>query len=60
MGIGDNAVIENAILDKNCRIGRGVSIRSTGEEEATHDPIVIRDGIAIVPRAASVPDDWRM
>jgi glucose-1-phosphate adenylyltransferase len=60
MGIGDNAVIEDAILDKNCRIGRGVSIRATGEDEATHEPLVIRDGIAIVPRAASVPDGWRM
>lgn len=60
MGIGDNAVIENAILDKNCRIGRGVTIRSTGEAEADYDPIVIRDGIAIVPRAAVVPEGWRI
>lgn len=60
MGIGDNAVIENAILDKNCRIGKGVRITSTGVDEADHDPIVIRDGIVIVPREATVPDGWSL
>jgi glucose-1-phosphate adenylyltransferase len=60
MGIGDNAVIEDAILDKNCRIGRGVRIRATGEETAEHDPVVIRDGIVIVPRGASVTDGWSL
>ena len=60
LGIGDGSVIENAILDKNCRIGKGVTIKSTGEEEAQHDPLIIRDGINIVPRSASVPDGWSL
>jgi glucose-1-phosphate adenylyltransferase len=60
MGIGDGAHIEDAILDKNCRIGKAATIKPTGEDEAAHGPIVIRDGIVIVPREASVPDEWRV
>ncbi|MFO7661812.1 MAG: glucose-1-phosphate adenylyltransferase [Chloroflexota bacterium] len=57
IGIGPNAVIKGAIIDKNARIGKDVTIRyipdrPDGEEEYW----VARDGIIIVPKNAIVPD----
>ncbi|MBX3436915.1 MAG: glucose-1-phosphate adenylyltransferase [Planctomycetaceae bacterium] len=59
IGIGDGTVIEQAIVDKNCRIGRDVIVQPQGDIDAAHGPIVIRDGVAIVPRSAILPDGWR-
>ena len=57
MGIGDGSVISRAIIDKDCRIGRNVSIGQSGprpdSEAATH---VIRDGIIVIPRGTVIPD----
>ena len=50
-------VIENAILDKDCRIGRDVRIvnrRGVREEEGVN--YVIRDGIVVIPKGIVVPD----
>lgn len=57
IGIGENAVIKGAIIDKNARIGRDVTIRYIPDrpEEET-DSWVARDGIIIVPKNAIVPD----
>lgn len=57
IGIGENAVIKGAIIDKNARIGRNVTIRYIPDrpEEET-DSWVARDGIIIVPKNALVPD----
>lgn len=55
--IGDGTVIERAIIDKDCRIGRNVRIvnhRGVKEEEA---PLyVIRDGIVVISKGTVVPD----
>jgi glucose-1-phosphate adenylyltransferase len=56
-GIGDGSVIERAILDKDCRIGKNVRIvnrRNVQEEEGAN--YVIRDGIVVIPNEAVVPD----
>ncbi len=58
MGIGDGSVIEHAIVDKNSRIGRNVKIRASQEVEAEYSPLVIRDGVSVVPRGAILPDGW--
>jgi glucose-1-phosphate adenylyltransferase len=57
VGIGENAVIKGAIIDKNARIGRNVTIRYIPDrpDEET-DCWVSRDGIVIVPKNAIVPD----
>jgi glucose-1-phosphate adenylyltransferase len=61
VGIGDGTVIENAIVDKNPRIGRNVSIRNEEKHDEFEDGVVyIRDGIAIVPRNGVVPDGYRI
>jgi glucose-1-phosphate adenylyltransferase len=57
IGVGDRSVIERAILDKNCRIGRDVRIvNQRGLREAEGDNYVIRDGIVVIPKGAVVPD----
>jgi glucose-1-phosphate adenylyltransferase len=58
LGIGDNCVIERAILDKDCRIGRNVRIvNRRNVQQAEGDNYVIRDGIVVIPNGAVVPDD---
>jgi glucose-1-phosphate adenylyltransferase len=57
VGIGKGAVIENAIIDKNARIGRNVRIvNEQGLQEGEGPWWVIRDGIVVVPHNAVVPD----
>jgi glucose-1-phosphate adenylyltransferase len=57
IGIGHDAHIERAIIDKNARIGRGVLIRShAGENDRDEDQYSIRDGIVVVPKNTTIPD----
>jgi glucose-1-phosphate adenylyltransferase len=57
LGIGDNCVIENAIVDKDCRIGRNVRITNNrGLKEAETDQCVIREGIVTIPRGTVIAD----
>ena len=56
MGIGKNARIENAIIDKNARIGDEVVILPAGKAENVDHPLYyIRDGIVIIPKNAVIP-----
>jgi len=51
LGIGEGAVIERAIVDKNARIGAGariVNARGVAEEDGAN--YYIRDGIVIIPK----------
>jgi glucose-1-phosphate adenylyltransferase len=57
IGIGSNARIENAIIDKNARIGSNVVITPGGKPENVDHPMYyIRDGIVIIPKGGVVPD----
>jgi glucose-1-phosphate adenylyltransferase len=57
IGIGDETVIQRAIVDKNARIGRGVRIANeAGIQEKDGQGYFIREGIVIVPKNAAVPD----
>jgi glucose-1-phosphate adenylyltransferase len=62
MGIGDNTVIEGAIVDKNCRIGSDVRVANdTGEWDSSETPeAMIRDGVLVVTRGAVLPDGWEL
>ncbi len=61
LGIGRNCFIENAIVDKNCRIGDNVIIRGSDTLEDTEtDQYVIRDGIIVVKKGAVVEDGIRI
>jgi len=58
IGVGEGSVIERAILDKDCRIGKNVRIINKkhleNEEGANY---VIRDGIVVIPKGIMVPDE---
>ena len=57
VGIGSGSVVEGAIIDKNARIGRNVTIRSIpNRPDAEGGNWVSRDGIIIVPKSAILPD----
>lgn len=56
LGIGNNCFIQNAILDKNVRIGNSVSIKGGPDLEDTEtDEYCIKDGIVIVKKGAVIP-----
>lgn len=60
LGIGEGTRIEGAIIDKNCRIGRGVRIVNGRRLDSTEETPegMIRDGIVVVPKDATLPDGW--
>lgn len=56
IGIGDNTKIENAIIDKNARIGDNVVISPAGKPDHVDHPLYyIRDGIVIIPKNGIIP-----
>ncbi|MBX7164972.1 MAG: glucose-1-phosphate adenylyltransferase [Pirellulales bacterium] len=62
VGIGEGSVIEGAIIDKNCRIGRRVHITNPGGvvDSEDHPEYIIRDSVVVVPRGTTIADDWRL
>lgn len=58
VGVGADSIIENAIIDKNARIGRGVQIRNEAgvvdSDAAPH--YVIRDKIVVIPKYTILQD----
>jgi glucose-1-phosphate adenylyltransferase len=59
LNIGDGAVVERAILDKDCRIGRGAKLLNREHRQEFDGPngmYYIRDGIICVPRAGIIPE----
>jgi glucose-1-phosphate adenylyltransferase len=56
IGIGSNTRIDNAIIDKNARIGNDVAISPANKPENMDHPMYnVRDGIVIVPKNGVVP-----
>lgn len=58
IGIGDNTIVKNAIIDKNARIGKNCKI--INKENKIHfdgDNYYIRDGIIIVPKNGIIKDN---
>ncbi len=56
IGIGENCKIDNAIIDKNARIGNNVTISPAGKpDHVDHELYFIRDGIIIIPKNAVIP-----
>ncbi len=58
IGIGPGSLIENAIVDKNARIGKNVRIINEAgtveSDESSH--YVIRDKIVVIPKFTILPD----
>lgn len=61
MGIGDGSIIENAIIDKNARIGKNVIITNL-KDKKTFDGnwCYIRDGIVVIPKNAVIKDGTKI
>lgn len=57
LGIGQDAVLDRVIVDKNARIGRGVKlVNERGVTDEDGDNYYIRSGIIIVPKGAVIRD----
>jgi len=58
VGVGRGSVIEGAIIDKNARIGEGVTIQphDPGKEMVETKNYAIHEGIVVVPKNAVIPD----
>ncbi len=59
--IGDGSVVENAIVDKNCHVGRNVQVIGDPRqiERIGGENWDMLDGILVVPKNAVLPDGWR-
>jgi glucose-1-phosphate adenylyltransferase len=57
LGVGDGTVIERAIIDKDCRIGRNVQIiNRRGLQDHDDNSYCIRDGIVCMAKESILPD----
>ena len=56
IGIGRSTRIENAIIDKNSRIGDYCVITPAGKPADMDHPLYyIRDGVVVIPRNGCIP-----
>ena len=61
LGVGRDVVLDRVIVDKNARIGDGVRlVNEAGVQEADGHGYVIREGIIVVPKDATVPAGTRV
>lgn len=60
LGIGKNSMIDQAIVDKNCRIGSNVKIvgGNMSDSESADGFCTYRDGIAVIAKETVVPSNW--
>ncbi|MEX0331670.1 MAG: glucose-1-phosphate adenylyltransferase [Puniceicoccaceae bacterium] len=57
IGVGENCHIENAIIDKNARIGNNVRLSPEGKPDMFEQgDIIVRDGVLLVLKGGIVPD----
>ncbi len=57
IGIGEGAIIEEALIDKNAHIGRNVHIRSLPDRpDSDGENWMAREGLVVVPKSAVIPD----
>lgn len=55
LGIGDRCYINNAIVDKNCRIGNDVRINGGSHlAEGDYGLYVVKDGIVVIKKGATI------
>ena len=59
LGIGDRCFINNAIVDKNCRIGNDVYINGGKHlEDVSNELYMIKEGIVVIKKGAIIPDNY--
>ncbi|MBD3223145.1 MAG: glucose-1-phosphate adenylyltransferase [Caldithrix sp.] len=58
LGIGNNCIIRDSIIDLNAHIGNNVQlINKDNKQEAEGEHYSIRDGIIVIPKGAVIPDN---
>jgi len=62
LGIGSGAIIDGAIVDKNCRIGRDVKIVNSKKVDKTDELHfgMIRDGVVVISKKTQLDDHWTL
>jgi len=62
LGVGPGTLIHGAIIDKNCRIGRDAQVVNRHRVESSEETPygLIRDGILVMPKNTTLPDDWSL
>lgn len=59
IGVGERCYINNAIVDRNCRIGNDVRINGGKHlEDTEHELYVVKDGIVVVKKDAILSDGF--
>lgn len=59
IGIGERCFINNAIVDKNCRIGNDVYINGGKHLENTSSEFyVVKEGIVVIKKGAIIPNNF--
>ncbi len=59
LGIGNSCHIQNAIIDKDCRIGDNVKIMGGSHLPDSDDPLYsVKDGIVVVKKRAILPNGF--
>jgi glucose-1-phosphate adenylyltransferase len=57
LGVGENCEIQNAIIDKNARIGNNVKLSPEGKPDMYEEgDVIVRDGVLVVLKNGIVPD----
>jgi glucose-1-phosphate adenylyltransferase len=61
LGVGDNTIIERAIIDKDCAIGKNVIIRGGDNLQNMEDEnYCIVEGIVVLKKGAIIQDGARI
>ena len=59
VGIGERCFINNAIVDKNCRIGDDVHIEGGKHlEDVSNELYMIKEGIVVIKKGAILPNNY--
>lgn len=59
MGIGERCHVQNAIIDKNCRIGDDVTINGGDHlKDDETDTYFVKDGIVVIKKGATIPSGF--
>ncbi|SEB34974.1 glucose-1-phosphate adenylyltransferase [Tenacibaculum sp. MAR_2009_124] len=59
IGVGDNCIVENVIIDKDARIGNNVIIKGGKHlDDTDKDSYVIKEGIVVIKREAVIEDGF--
>jgi glucose-1-phosphate adenylyltransferase len=61
IGIGDGAIVDSAIVDKNCHIGAMAHVvgHPRQSERACGTGWELVDGILVIPKGTALPNGWR-